>query len=327
MATGLSGAIKEKIKKKTNNQNLMMNIPFIKYSKIWIALSAAVALVCVVFLIMWGLKPGLDFTGGSLLEVNFSGNRPTVEQVKTTLNKFDLSEATVQNAGDKNVIIRTKFLDEDAHQTLLKELRSDFGSDNNSVRENSFETIGNNVSAQTRSRAVMSIIFVLLAIIAYVAYAFRVVSRPVPSWKYGVLAIVALAHDVLLVLGVFAIMGHFVGTEVDIPFVVAILTVLGYSVNDTIVVYDRIRENLLRRSADNFADEVNNGLNQTLMRSINTTLKTTLPLFALFFFGGSTIHSFCLALIIGIISGAYSSIFIASPLLVVVEKWQRRKRA
>ena len=295
----------------------MKNIPFIKYSTLWVVISGLMVVVCAAGLFMWGLKPGLDFTGGSLLEVSFSQNRPTVEQVKTTLEKFDLSEsATIQNAGSDSIIIRTKFLDEDTHQQLLKEIRTDFGANDNVVREASFETIGNNVSAQTRSRAVGAIFFVLLAIIAYVAYAFRVVSRPVPSWKYGVLAIVALVHDVMLVLGVFSVLGHFAGIEVDIPFVVAILTILGYSVNDTIVVYDRIRENLLRRSADNFADEVNNGLNQTLMRSINTTLKTTLPLFALFFFGGSTVHSFCLALIIGIISGAYSSIFIASPLLV-----------
>jgi preprotein translocase subunit SecF len=165
---------------------------------------------------------------------------------------------------------------------------------------------------------------VLLGIIGYIAYAFRQVSRPVASWKYGLLAIIALVHDVLLVMGVFAVLGKFRGVEVDLPFIVAILTVLGYSVNDTIVVFDRVRENLLRRTSNDFAETVNNGLNETLMRSINTTLKTTLPLFALYFLGGSTIHSFVLALIIGIISGAYSSIFIATPLLVWVEKMQRK---
>ena len=134
-----------------------------------------------------------------------------------------------------------------------------------------------------------------------------------------------MVHDMLLVIGVFAFLNRFYGVEIDVAFVVAILTVLGYSVNDNIVVYDRIRENLIRRTSQSFAELVNFGLNQTLTRSINTTLTTLLPLFALFFFGGATIHNFTLALIIGIASGAYSSIFIASPLLVLVEKWQTRK--
>jgi preprotein translocase subunit SecF len=165
---------------------------------------------------------------------------------------------------------------------------------------------------------------VSLGIIAYVAYAFRKVSRPVASWKYGLLAIIALIHDLLLVMGVFAVLGHYFGTEVDTAFVVALLTVLGYSVNDTIVVFDRVRENLLRHREEDFGTTVNAGLNQTLMRSINTTLTTLFPLFTLYFLGGQTIHSFVLALLIGIASGAYSSIFIASPLLAMVEKWQKR---
>ena len=222
------------------------------------------------------------------------------------------------------MIMRVGFLTEDQHQLVLRELRAKYAIDN-TMREDRFETIGSAVSKQMRTRALWAIILVNLGIIIYIAYAFRVVSRPVASWKYGALAILALVHDVLLVLGVFSLLGHMYGTEVDIPFVVALLTVLGYSVNDTIVVYDRVRENLLRHSADNFSDTVNNGLNQTLMRSINTTMKTTLPLFALYFLGGSTINSFVLALIIGIISGAYSSIFIATPMLVLVEKWQHKK--
>lgn len=301
-----------------------MVIPFIKYSKIWLFLSAAVAVVCLVFLVMWGLKPGIDFTGGSLLELSFSKNRPTVAELTKSLDDLELKNSVIQMSGSDRVIIRTNFLTEDQHQLTLKKLRETYQKDDNTVREESFETIGSAVSQQLRRRALWAIIFVNLGIIAYVAYAFRQVSHPVASWKYGLLAIVALIHDVLLVMGVFSILGHYYGVEVDIGFVVAILTVLGYSVNDTIVVYDRIRENLLRRTAEFFPEVVNNGLNQTLMRSINTTLKTILPLVALFFLGGPTIHNFTLALWIGIASGAYSSIFIASPLLVVVEKWQRK---
>jgi len=301
-----------------------MTIPFIKYSKIWLFISGAVAVVSVVFLLMWGLKPGIDFTGGSLLEVTFEKNRLEHVLVQKTLEDLGQKNAVIQKTRDSSMIMRVGFLTEDQHQLVLRELRAKYAIDN-TMREDRFETIGSAVSKQMRTRALWAIILVNLGIIIYIAYAFRVVSRPVASWKYGALAILALVHDVLLVLGVFSLLGHMYGTEVDIPFVVALLTVLGYSVNDTIVVYDRVRENLLRHSADNFSDTVNNGLNQTLMRSINTTMKTTLPLFALYFLGGSTIHNFVLALIIGIISGAYSSVFIATPMLVLVEKWQHKK--
>ena len=300
-----------------------MTIPFIKYSRFCLILSGAIAVVSIVFLVMWGLKPGIDFTGGSLLEVTFDKTRPALEQVEKTFADLNLKNTIIQKTADKSLIIRTSFLTEDQHQLVLRQLRSTFATDN-TMREDRFETIGSSVSTQLRTRALWAIILVNLGIILYVAYAFRAVSRPVASWKYGALAIVALVHDVLLVMGVFALLGHYFGVEVDIAFVVALLTVLGYSVNDTIVVYDRVRENLLRHNNENFGDTVNAGLNQTLMRSFNTTMKTTLPLFALFFFGGMSIHYFVLALIIGIISGAYSSIFIASPLLVYVEKWQRR---
>lgn len=301
-----------------------MNIPFIKYSKVWVTFSAVVAVACLALVVIWGLKPGIDFTGGSLLEVSFSAERPVPASFQAALDKLELKNSVVQQSGDKSIIVRTAFLTEDQHQLVLKELRTQFQTDKNKMHEERFETIGSSVSSQLRQRAWWAIILVNLGIIAYVAYAFRKVSRPVASWKYGLLAIIALIHDVLLVMGVFAVLGHYWGVEIDIAFVVALLTVLGYSVNDTIVVFDRVRENLLRRGGEDFGAVVNIGLNQTLMRSINTTLTTLLPLFALYFFGGATIHYFVLALLIGIASGAYSSIFIASPLLALVERWQRR---
>lgn len=303
----------------------MKIIPFIKYSKIWLAMSLVVFVLSVAALFIFGLKPGIDFTGGSLMEITFSQNRPDIEEVRKVFEDNGIKEAVFQKTGDKSYFIRTnRFSSEADHQTTLKALKEKFTTQENTLREDRFETIGSAVSKQLRQRASWAIIFVCLGIISYVAYAFRQVSRPVASWKYGVLAIIALLHDVLLVIGVFAVLGHYLGVEVDTGFVVALLTVLGYSVNDTIVVYDRIRENLQRHTATNFEETVNRGLNETLMRSVNTTLKTTLPLFALYFMGGSTIHNFTLALIIGIISGAYSSIFIATPLLVLVEKWQRK---
>ena len=305
-----------------------MNIPFIKYSKIWLILSLVIAIVSAGMLFKWGLKPGIDFTGGSLLEVSFSQNRPTLDEMnKLMIGDLNLNDSVVQGAGTDKYIIRTSFLTEDQHQLVLKEMRAKFQTKDNKVLESSFETIGAAVSKQLRQRALWAIILVNFGIICYITYAFRRVSRPVPSWKYGALAILALLHDVLLVMGVFALLGHYYGVEVDIAFVVALLTVLGFSVHDSIVVYDRTRENLLRHGYGDFAQTVNDGLNQTLMRSINTTVTTLLTLLALYFFGGATIHNFVLALLIGFTTGAYSSIFIATPLLVVVEKWQRRRVA
>lgn len=301
-----------------------MKIPFIKYAKLWYAITIIVVLLSSVSLFKYGLKYGIDFTGGSLLEVSFAQNRPAVEGVKSVLEELGLKDSVVQGSGETKFIVRTNFLTEDQHQLVLRQMREKFQTADNLIREERFETIGSAISAQLRQRAIWAIILVNLGIIAYMAYAFRKVSRPVASWKYGALAIVAQLHDVLVVLGVFAILGHFLGLEVGIDFVVAILTVIGFSVTDTIVVYDRIRENLLHHTGDSFGETINNGLNQTLMRSLNTTATVLLPLLALFFLGGSTIHSFALALLIGMASGAYSSIFVASPLLVLVERWQTR---
>ncbi len=301
-----------------------MRIPFIKYSKVWFTISIITMVAALASIFTWGLKYGIDFTGGSLLELSFEKNRPATEQLIESLRVIGLKDNIIQKSGDDKFIIRTNFLTEEQHQDLLKGLREKYQQDSRVVKEERFETIGAAISDQLRRRAVWAIILVNLGIILYVTYAFRKVSRPVASWKYGALAIVALLHDVLLVIGCFAVLGHFWGIEIETYFVVALLTVLGYSVTDTIVVYDRIRENLLHHSAEHFAEVVNVGLNETLMRSINTTLTVLLPLAALFFLGGSTIHSFVLALLIGMASGAYSSIFIASPLLVLVERWQRR---
>ena len=302
-----------------------MTIPFIKYSKVWFTITIIMVLLSVGALFKWGLKLGIDFTGGSLLELSFSQTRPDLENFKSGLEQIGLKEPVIQKSGDSKFIVRTNFLNESQHQLVLSQVREKYQTKDNVVREEEFETIGSAVSDQLRQRAIWAIIMVNAAIILYVAYAFRKVSRPVQSWKYGLMAILAQMHDALIVLGAFAVLGHFQGVEVGIDFVVAILTVTGYSVTDTIVVYDRIRENLFHRRGEEFGEVVNNGLNQTLMRSINTTMTVLLPLLALYFVGGSTIHTFALALLIGMFSGAYSSIFIASPLIVLSEKWQRKK--
>jgi preprotein translocase subunit SecF len=295
-----------------------MNIPFIKYYKVWLSIAIVTVVACIISLVVFGLKPGIDFTGGSLIEYSFSTVRPAPEEVEQAYHAvLGEREVFVQKTGERNVIVRSTFLDEETHKKINAALEKRFNSSTNKVAEEQVEAVGAVISQQLRSKAIWAIILVNVSIIAYLAYAFRKVARPVASWKYGLMAIVALVHDVLLVLGVFALLGHYRGVEVDIAFVVAVLTVLGYSVNDTIVVYDRIRENILHHTAGSFAEVVNRGLNETLMRSLNTTFTVLLPLGALLVLGGASVHTFTLALIIGMASGAYSSIFIAAPLLVL----------
>lgn len=306
-----------------------MTIQFVKHTKTWLTIGVLTVLVCIGLLVKWGLKPGIDFTGGSLMEVTYTTERPSQEKIHEVLVAQGVHDSVVQKSGDHKVIIRMNFLNETEHQKLLVALRAAAPSASTTtsstvLNEEQFQTIGAAVSAQLRSRAFWAVIFVSIGIVLYMAYAFRKVSRPVVSWKYGAVAIVAMIHDIILVLGVFSLLGHFGEIEVDIAFVVALLTVLGYSVNDTIVVFDRIRENLLHRGSQNFDETVNMGLNETLMRSINTTLTVLLPLGALYFVGGSTVRYFALALFIGMASGAYSSIFIASPLLALAGAPQKK---
>lgn len=303
----------------------MVNI--IGHRKINLGLSLSLFLVSMVALAVFGLKPGIDFTGGSLLEARFTETVPNQVDASAALAGLKLESLSAQTTGEKGLLLRTKFLTEGEHQDLLAALRAKFENENNKVMEISFQTIGPAISSQLKQRTIYAIIAVLLGIIVYIAYTFRRVSKPVASWKYGLSAIIALIHDVCITIGVFAVLGRYFGVEVDIPFVVALLTILGYSVNDTIVVFDRIRENLIRRSNDDFSGTVNFAINETFARSINTTLTTLLTLAALFFFGGETIKYFSLALLIGIFLGAYSSIFVASPLLVEAFNWQNRRRS
>lgn len=264
----------------------------------------------------WGMKFGIDFTGGSILEVEFSGARPEVAAIHEALNGLDLGSVAVQPAGEKSDIMRFKEVDEDTHQAVLAKLK-EVGGD---VTEKRFGSIGPIIGQELQRRALWGIVVALFFIVSYIAWAFRKVSRPVASWKYGTAAVAALAHDVLVVMGAFSALGHFYGVEVDSLFVSALLTILGFSVHDTIVVFDRIRENLFRGIAGTFEDVVNKSVNDTIVRSLNTSLTVLLVLTMLFLFGGESIKYFSLALIIGIAIGTYSSIFIASPLVV---DWHR----
>lgn len=297
-----------------------MQLHIVKFRKVWYAISGAIATVCIISIALFGLKLGIDFTGGSLLEVNFSQTISTSE-LRTHVEKLGFKSVIVQSTQNNGALIRTESLNEIQHQSLLKDLKNTYGD---GTVEQKFDSIGPVIGKELRKTAGMGVVVILVLIGLYVAFAFRKVTQPVESWKYGVLTIITAFHDVIVPLGVFAILGKFFNWEIDTAFVAAILTVLGYSITDTIVVFDRTRENLLRHLHVSFEETVEKSIQQTVRRSISTSMTTLLALIAIFFFGGDTTRPFSLALIIGIFAGTYSSIFLASPALVTWEMWKRK---
>jgi preprotein translocase subunit SecF len=296
--------------------------PFTKYSKLYYLFSGILIIAAIASLVVFGLKFGIEFTGGSTMEVDFTAKRPANEAISKALSSFNLGEIVVQPTGSNGAVLQFKGIDEATHQKVLSALNS-----LSPVQEKSFQYIGPSVGQDLKNKTELAIVLALVAITLYIAFAFRKVSRPVASWKYGVTSLIALFHDVLIPLGVFSVLGKFYGVEITIPIIAALLTILGFSVHDTIVIFDRIRENILRRGMGEFSQTVDWSLNQTIGRSISTVVTVLLVMFSLFFFGGETLKYFSLALIIGITSGAYSSIFIASPLLVSWQKFSDRKLA
>jgi len=300
----------------------MYNI--IQKRKIWISISSAMMIASIIAIAIFGLKLGIDFTGGSLLEVEFSQNRPTPGDATSALSGLNLGSLVVQPIGEKGMILRFQDVTEEKHQEILKKLQEMSAQGEEAViKELRFDSVGPTIGKELKSKSFSAMVVILLVIVSFIAYAFRHVSRPVESWKYGLAAIIALFHDVLITIGVFAFLGEYYNVEINTPFVAAILTVLGYSVNDTIVVFDRIRENLPKSNHD-FEGTVNVAINQTMVRSINTSLATLMTLIAIIFWGGETIKYFALALTIGIFVGTYSSIFLASPILVIWEKMRSK---
>ena len=298
----------------------------VKHRKFFYILSGLLMAGSLLAVMIWGLNPGIDFKGGSILEINYSGERPAVAELNQSLAPLSLGES-VRPTGENGYIIRLKNITEGERLEMMKALSTGQAVVPEIKR---FDSIGPLLGREALSKSVVSIILVLLAIVIFVTFAFRKVSEPVASWKYGLITIFALSHDVLVPTGVFAILGHFEGYEVDTLFVTALLVILGFSVHDTIVVFDRVRENLrIARSAGvkkTFEEIVGESISQTFIRSVNTSLTTLLALIVLYFIGPEITKHFSLALIVGITVGTYSSIFLGSPLLVTVEKWQNRKR-
>lgn len=290
-----------------------------KYAYIF---SGTLTILSIISLFVWGLKYGIDFTGGTRMEVQFTNAAPAPQEVTSALQDQNLSGLIIQPTGNNSVIIRYASEEDAVNQGVLKTLTEKYPDS----KQLSLDFTNSSVSGELKSKSLWAIFFAVVGIMAYIAWAFRKVSRPVESWKYGAGAVIALVHDVLITVGVFSILGHFQGVEVGIPFIAALLTILGFSVHDTIVVYDRTRENIMRSSSkEQFPDIVNRSLNETLVRSINTSFTVLLTLLAIHFFGGESIKDFSLALLVGIFFGTYSSIFVASALLVTSYKLQLRK--
>ncbi len=289
-------------------------------------LSGLVIIPGLIALLLWGLPLSIDFTGGSLLEVSFNpAQRPEPAQVVALYESMGIGDAQVQTAGDTDIVVRSKPIDEKMEAQVVSEMESRFGGP---VTVVSFELVGPSVGAEVADRAAMAVGLATVGILGYITYAFRGISH---APRYGVAAILAMLHDVAVVIGVEAFLGHFLGWEVDSLFLTALLTVIGFSVHDSIVVFDRIRENQSLYRRLDYETLVNHSIVQTLDRSVNTQLTVMLTLLALLLFGGVTTRHFVTVLLVGVFSGTYSSIFNASPLLVVWENrewrnWFRRRQ-
>ncbi len=288
--------------------------------KFFFILSAVLVIGSIFSMYFYGLKLGTDFTGGSLMEISYTGSERNISDLRVALDKLDLGTYTLQPTGKSNFTLRTHDLSNDEKNKILEALSFGPASDMELVQ---FTSIGPVVGNELKNKAMIAIGIVVLCIVLFITFAFRKVSLPVASWKYGLATIVALAHDVVIPTGVFVAWTHFHGGEIDLLFVTALLAILGYSVHDTIVVFDRVRENLKNGSKDNFTETVGKSVTQTFGRSINTSLTIFLSLVALYFIGGESTKDFAFVLLVGVIAGTYSSIFVASPLLVTLEKLQK----
>jgi preprotein translocase subunit SecF len=291
------------------------------------ALSALVIVPGLVGLALWGLPLAIDFTGGSLLEVRFeSGTAPEPAEMVAFLEGLGVEDPVAQSAGTSDMIIRSRPIEEATRARVLTDMETRFGGPVTILRD---ELVGPSVGAEVAQRAAGAVALAVIGILAYITYAFRGVTH---AFRYGVAAILAMLHDVAVVISIESLLGHFLGWEVDSLFLTALLTVIGFSVHDTIVVFDRIRENQRLHRRLPYDKLVNHSIVQTLARSINTQLTVMLTLLALLLFGGVTTQHFVTVLLIGVFSGTYSSIFNAAPILVVWEKrewrtWFRRRPA
>jgi len=295
-----------------------MNI--IGYRKIYYSISAVVIIASLFAVGLWGLKLGIDFTGGSSWQVRAENMDVTV--VTKVFNDNGITNVIMEQGVGNERTLRFQEVTEEKHQQLATQLKQEYPD----FVEEQFSVIGPAISGELRGKAIFAIIFVLFGISLYIALVFRQVSRPLPSWVYGVITLFTLFHDVVVPAGLFAFLGYFKGVEIDSNFVVAMLVVMGFSVHDTIVVFDRVRENLKRVTGKiSFEELVNKSMLETFARSVNTSLTTVLVLVAMLIFGEPNLGYFIMTLLVGILTGTYSSIFIASPVLVDIALYKERR--
>jgi preprotein translocase subunit SecF len=307
----------------------------VTYRKLFFAIAAVMLCASVAAIAVFGIQLGIDFTGGTLTEVRYGQERPDIASVEAEIANLGIVGASVRPSDDDLYLVRTRTLSEEERIAFTEALvdtpvGTTTGTTTPAAAQiESFTEIGPTIGSELRVKAVIALTIVILAIVLYVAFVFRHVSKPVSSWAYGGITIFALVHDILIPAGALAVMGYLFGIQADALFVTALLAILGYSVHDTIVTFDRVRENLRLNEArsikEDFELTVGRSVNQTLVRSINTSITTLAALVALYFLGPASTEHFTLILIIGILAGTYSSIFLAAPLLVAVERRKAKK--
>ncbi|MBN2585109.1 protein translocase subunit SecF [Patescibacteria group bacterium] len=289
--------------------------------KIWLIVSLVLILSSITSISVFGYRTGIDFAGGTNLEVQLAGPKDGAEVKPAIIEAYKqvvgLDVAPQSTEGDR-YFIRSAQIDNQNKNDILAFLQTKFDE----ASELRFESVDPTISADIVRKAILAVIIAALGIMLYLAYAFRRVPKPLTSWDFGFGALVALVHDVIILLGAYSVMSHYFGAEVDGMFIAALLTLLGFSVHDTIVTFDRIRENLRRRAGEDLITICNDSISETVVRSINTSFTVVLVLLAMTLFGGATLKFFTLALLIGIVIGTYSSIFIAAPILL----WMGRRR-
>lgn len=277
----------------------------------------------------FGYRLGIDFSGGTALEVDLGEKQAAIPENKSveeflveTYEAKTEQETAAQTSGDNRYLLRSKSITNDQKNAWLAEVRTIFAD----VQELQFETVSPTIGGEIVRKAVIAIILTLIAIMLYLAYAFRKVPKPTSSWEFGIIAVITLlTHDVIILLGFYAVLSKYFGAEVDSMFITGLLTLLGFSVHDTIVTFDRIRENLIHHGAENFETTVNNSIVETITRSVNTSFTLVLVLLAMTLIGGGTTYFFTLTLMVGVIIGVYSSLFFAAPLLVIWHRYRERK--
>lgn len=293
----------------------------VKHRLYWYLVSGLMIAAALGVLMSFGLKQGIDFSGGTMLSVRFD-QRPSSVDAEKALGALNLDTIIIQPAGDTDLNFRFKTIDEETHQKMLETLKATFGD----IVELQYNAIGPAVGEELRQKAVSSLVIIFLLVLAFIAWSFRRVSAPVQSWKYGAVVLFSAFHDVIIPVGLFALLGKIYNWEIGTPFIAAVLTIMGYSINDTIVVLDRVRENL-QKTSGTFEEIVERSVNQTIFRSFNTSMTTILALLAVYLFGGDSIKQFALALIVGVATGTYSSIFVMPSILVTWNSLTRKRAA